>query len=60
MIIRVNEVNNEIRVLLNQPCDFGSRAPSLSYYVLQVSCPGETGSRQLEMSLCKLLASVLH
>ena len=28
MIIKGNEVNNEIRVLLNQPCHFGSRAPS--------------------------------
>ena len=29
------------------------------YSGLQVSCPGEIGNRQLEMSLCKLLAFVL-
>ena len=44
MIIRVNEVNNKIRVLLNHACDFGSRAPSLSYCVLQVSCSGGRGA----------------
>ena len=29
-------------------------------YALQVNCPGERGSGQLEMSLCKLLAFDLH
>ena len=34
-------------------------ATTLIYSALLVSCPGELGNRQLEVSLCKLLAFVL-
>ena len=37
----------------------GAYIYTCTVHALQVDCPGEIGSRQLEMSLCKLLAFVL-